>query len=74
MEEKAKLAVLMAKAEFLEKRQQVENEAQKLKIEEKLAKAKTRSQVFENMQDSLLLKSEETTKEVGILQNHMLKV
>ena len=74
MEEKAKLAVLMAKAEFLEKRQQVEDEAQKLKIEEKLAKAKTRSQVFENMQDSLLLNSGETAKEVGILQNHMLKI
>ena len=56
----------MAEAEFLEKRQQAENEAQKLKIEEKLAKAKARSQVFEDMQDSILLKSGETAKEVGI--------
>ena len=66
MEEKAKLAELMAEAEFLERRQQAENEAQKLKIEEKLAKAKAKSQVFEDMQDSLLLKSGETAKEVGI--------
>ena len=64
--EKAKLAELMAEAEFLEKRQQAENEAEKLKIEEKLAKAKARLQVFEVMQYSLLLKSGETAKEVGI--------
>ena len=48
MEGKAKLAKLMAEAEFLEKRQQAENEAQKLKIEEKFAKAKVGSQVFED--------------------------
>ena len=66
MEEKAKLVELMAEAEFIERRQQAENEAQKLKIEEKLAKAKARSQVFEDMQDSILLKSGETAKEVGI--------
>ena len=53
MEEKAKLAELMAEVEFLERRQQAENEAQKMKIEEKLAKAKARFQVFEDMQDSL---------------------
>ena len=66
MEQKAKFAELMAEAEFLERRQQAENEAQKLKTEEKLPKAKGRSQVFEDMQDSLLLKSRETAKEVGI--------
>ena len=60
------MAELMAETEFLEKRQQAENEAQRLKIEEKLAKAKARLQVFEDMQDSLLLKSVETAKEVGI--------
>ena len=56
----------MSEAEFLERRQQPENEAQKLKIEEKLAKAKARSQVLEDMQDGVLLKSGETAKEVGI--------
>ena len=37
-----------------------------MKFEEKLAKAKAKSQVSEDMQDSLLLKSGETAKEVGI--------
>ena len=47
--EKAKLAELMMKAEFLEKKQIIQNQAKKLKLEEKLAKAKARLQVFAAM-------------------------
>ena len=47
--EKAKLAELMMKAEFLEKKQIIQNQAKKLKLEEKLAKAKARLQIFAAM-------------------------
>ena len=43
LEEKAKLAKIMAETEFLEKRQLAENQAERLKIQEKLAKANVRS-------------------------------
>ena len=46
--EKAKLAELMMEAEFLGKKQILQNQA-KLKIEEKLAKAQARSQIFAGM-------------------------
>ena len=44
-ESKAKLAEKLAEAEFLKKRQLSENKAEKLKIREKLAKVKVRSDV-----------------------------
>ena len=47
--EKAKLAELMMEAEFVEKKQIIQNQAEKLKIEEKLAKAQARSQIFAAM-------------------------
>ena len=47
--EKAKLAELMMEAEFLGKKQILQNQAEKLKIEEKLAKAQARSQIFAGM-------------------------
>ena len=47
--EKAKLAELLAEESFLERRQQAKNEAQRLKIQEELAKAKARSQVYEDL-------------------------
>ena len=47
--EKAKLTELMMEAEFLEKKQIIQNQAEKLKIEEKLAKAQARSQIFAGM-------------------------
>ena len=47
--EKAKLAEFMMKAEFLEKKQIIQNQAKKLKLEEKLAKAKVRLQIFAAM-------------------------
>ena len=46
---KAKLAEMMMEAEFLEKKQTIQRQAEKLKIEEKLAKAQARSQIFAAM-------------------------
>ena len=47
MREKAKLAELMAEAEFMQQRQMAENQAKQLKVQEKLAKAQVRSEVYE---------------------------
>ena len=47
MEEKAKLAELMAEAEFMQQRQMAENRAEQFRVQEKLAKAKSRSEVYE---------------------------
>ena len=63
LEEKAKLAELIAEAELLEKRQLVENQAERLKIQEKLAKAKARSKVYSTMQDHTFVKNEVATNE-----------
>ena len=49
MEEKSKLAELIAEAEFLQQRQLGENKAEQLRVQEKLAKFKARSQVYEEM-------------------------
>ena len=57
MEEKAKLAEILAEAEFLEKRQLAENQAERLNIQEKLAKAKARSEVYAAMQDDAFVKN-----------------
>ena len=50
MEEKAKLAGLMAEVEFMQQRQMAENRAEQLRVQEKLAKAKARSEVYEAME------------------------
>ena len=50
MEEKAKLAELMAEAEFMQQRQMAENWAEQLRVQEKLVKAKARSEVYEAME------------------------
>ena len=47
MEKKAKLAELLAEESFLMKRQIAENEAQRLKVQEMVAEAKTRAKVYE---------------------------
>ena len=47
MEEKAKLAELLAEESFLMKRQIAENEAERLKVQEMVAKAKARAKVYE---------------------------
>ena len=60
MEEKVKLAEIMAEAEFLEQRHLAENQAERLKIQEKLANAKTRSEVYATMQDDAIVKNEVT--------------
>ena len=44
-EEKAKLAELIAEAEFLQQRQLAENKPEQFRVQEKLAKAEARSQV-----------------------------
>ena len=49
MEEKAKLPGLMVEVEFMEQRQMAKNRAEQLRIQEKLAKGKTRSEVYEAM-------------------------
>ena len=46
MAEKAKLAEILVEAEFLGKRQLAENQAERLKIQEKLAKVKARSGIY----------------------------
>ena len=60
MEEKAKLAELIAEAEFLQQRLLVENKAEQLRVQEKLAKAKARSQVYEEMEERMPLNSKKT--------------
>ena len=61
MEEKAKLAEILAEAELLEKRQLPENQVQRLKIQEKLAKARARSEVYAAMPDDIFVKNEVAT-------------
>ena len=58
MEEKVKLAEIMAEAEFLEQRHLAENQAERLKIQERLANAKVRSEVYATMQDDAIVKNE----------------
>ena len=50
MEEKAKLAELMVEAEFMQLRQMAENRDEQLRGQEKLAKAKAGSEVYEAME------------------------
>ena len=65
VEVKVKLAELLAQEVFLEKRQQVENEAQRLRMQEKLAKARARTQILENAK-----LGEEQELQEEILGNH----
>ena len=60
VEEKAKLAELIAESEFLQQRQLAENKAEQLRVQEKLAKAKARSQVYEEMQERIPLNPKKT--------------
>ena len=55
MEEKAKLTELMAEAEFIQQRQLAENKAEKLRVQEKLAKGNARSQVHEEIEERVPL-------------------
>ena len=50
IEEKVNLAELLVPEVFFKKRQQVENEVQRLRIKEKLAKARARAQILENVE------------------------
>ena len=53
--EKAKLAELIMEAEFLEKKQIIQNQAEKLKTEEQLAEPKARSHIFAALKGDNLL-------------------
>ena len=55
MEEKAKAAELIAEAEFLPYKQLAENQGERLRVQEKLAKAKARSQVHKDMGERVTL-------------------
>ena len=50
IEEKMKVAELIAEAELLQQKQMIQNEAEKLKIKERLAKAKARIQAYNNIE------------------------
>ena len=49
MEEKPKLAELIVDGEIFQQRQITENQAEEIRIQERLAKKKARSEVFEAM-------------------------
>ena len=65
IEGKVKLAELVAQEAFFEKRQQTENEAQRLRMQEKLAKARARAKILENVE-----LGEEKKLQGEILGNH----
>ena len=50
MEEKMKVAELLVEAELLQQKQMIQNEADKLKVKERLTKAKARIQVYNNIE------------------------
>ena len=50
IEGKVKLKELLVQVAFLEKHQQIENEVQRLRTQEKLAKARARAQIFGNVE------------------------
>ena len=56
IEEKMKVGELIAEAELLQQKQMIQNEAEKLKIKKRLAKAKARIQAYNKEQEQLLPK------------------
>ena len=56
--EKLKMADLKAEAEFVEKQQSGEFEAQKLKIEEQYAKSQARMRILEDLQNPEVINAE----------------
>ena len=68
VEENAKLAELPAEKSFLIKRQMAENEAEKLKVQQEIAKAKARSRIFETSAiDGRGLKIEQYSTEAPLI-------
>ena len=49
IEEKVKIAELLAEAEFMEKRRMIEMEAERLHIQEKVVKAQAKFKIYENL-------------------------
>ena len=70
MEDKAKLAELIPEAEFLQQNQLVENKAEQLRVQEKLAKAKARSQVYKEMEETAPLNPKK--KDNGLEKNSVV--
>ena len=70
MEEKAKLVELIVRAEFLQQRLLAENKAEQLRVQEKLAKAKARSQVYEEMEERMPLNPKK--KDHGLEENSVV--
>ena len=83
MEEKTKLAGLIAEAELMQQRQMAENRAEQLRVQEKLEKSKARSEVYEDMErkgpevdKSEIIrgsKVETVTGQQGIIHKHQVK-
>ena len=61
MEEQAKVAELATQASFMKKRQMAEFEAERLRVEEELARAKARMKVFHEVEEE----KEEIPDETG---------
>ena len=70
MEEKAKLAELIAEALFLQQRQLAENKAEQLRVQEKLAKAKARSQIYKEMEERMSLNPKKKDHGPGVSLFH----
>ena len=49
LEEKARIAELMAEAEYIEQRQYAENQPEMLKIQQEIAKSKARAEVYDQL-------------------------
>ena len=65
----AKLAELLAEESFLMKRQIAENEAERLKVQEMVAKAKARTKVY---QESKSVDGKLSRQKIGLVNRHIL--
>ena len=70
MGDKARLAELIPEAEFLQQNHLVENKAEQLRVQEKLAKAKARSQVYKEMEETAPLNPKK--KDHGLEENSVV--
>ena len=69
LEEKAKLAELKAEEVFLVRRQMADNEADKMKIQQMVAKARARAMIFEETEDDNKFLHHDKQKFVGFSQD-----
>ena len=62
----------MAEAEFLQKQQILENQSEQLRVQKKLAKAKARTQMYDEMKDNRsLIQSEEVHSAAGEIKDDL---